>query len=141
MTVNLTPDEVTRFRSKITYDDECWLWTGETNNQGYGRFPIWREGGRSRIRLLAHRVAFTLGSGWTPEGVVVRHTCDSPPCVRGDHLIAGTQGDNIRDAMVRGRADLTGLEQYRAIRDALAYGRVALDLKQCSRCDMVKSLS
>ena len=31
------------------------------------------------------------------------HDCDNPPCVRDDHLKAGTQKQNIQDAKKRGR--------------------------------------
>ena len=37
------------------------------------------------------------------EGKVVRHKCDNPKCERPDHLEIGTQSDNIRDAVERGR--------------------------------------
>jgi hypothetical protein len=38
-----------------------------------------------------------------PEGLVIRHTCDNPPCMRPSHLMLGTIADNARDAMERGR--------------------------------------
>lgn len=37
------------------------------------------------------------------DGLVVRHTCDNPPCVEPSHLILGTQADNVADAVERGR--------------------------------------
>lgn len=36
-------------------------------------------------------------------GEVACHYCDNPPCCNARHLYVGTQADNIRDAMVRGR--------------------------------------
>lgn len=38
-----------------------------------------------------------------PEGMVVRHTCDNPACHKHEHLIIGTQGDNVQDQYDRGR--------------------------------------
>jgi HNH endonuclease len=52
---------------------------------------------------LAHRVAYVLTHGEIPDGVDVLHSCDFPPCVRPDHLFAGTHQDNMTDAMKKGR--------------------------------------
>lgn len=35
--------------------------------------------------------------------VIGRHTCDNEWCVRPDHIVPGTQGDNLRDAIERGQ--------------------------------------
>lgn len=51
----------------------------------------------------AHRVAYILFKGEIASNVVVRHTCDNRKCVNPDHLIAGSQADNVRDCMIRGR--------------------------------------
>lgn len=37
------------------------------------------------------------------EGSVVRHTCDNPRCINADHLLLGTQADNMQDMGERGR--------------------------------------
>lgn len=46
---------------------------------------------------------FSAKNGPIPKGLVVRHTCDVRECVNPDHLILGTQKDNIRDMHDRGR--------------------------------------
>lgn len=53
--------------------------------------------------VLAHRVAYSLTKGKIPEGMVVRHTCDNPPCCNPAHLTIGTPGENSRDMTDRGR--------------------------------------
>jgi hypothetical protein len=52
----------------------------------------------------AHRVAWELAHGQTlaPDGYVL-HTCDVRACVNPAHLVRGTQKDNIRDAVRKGR--------------------------------------
>lgn len=41
-------------------------------------------------------------------GKVVRHTCDNSRCVNHDHLVIGSQQDNMDDMAMRGRANRTG---------------------------------
>lgn len=79
--------------------DTCLLWTGGTNEHGYGRINI----GQRKVEL-AHRLAYMLFYGPIPrETPCILHTCDKPLCVRPDHLWAGTQGDNMSDATFKGR--------------------------------------
>ena len=139
MIPELTQAEIERFHAKIAQGDGCWLWRGETNNQGYGRFPIYRDG--RRIRLLSHRVAYLLAHGHEPtDNLVLRHTCDTPSCCNPGHLEIGTQADNMRDARERGRADWSALSTERGRRDAAAARRLETRQKQCSRCWQTKSL-
>lgn len=82
--------------------NECWPWTAARSGFGYGRFKY--EG-----KLYSpHRLIFALKAGGivnTREhhGSVVRHTCDNPACCNPDHLILGTQLDNVADMYARGR--------------------------------------
>lgn len=78
--------------------DECWLWLGGTNEDGYGRF------GRGE---LAHRIAFQVHTGEHPGNFYVLHRCDNPPCTNDRHLYKGTQFDNMRDMVQKGRQNKT----------------------------------
>lgn len=57
--------------------------------------------GRKR-NINAHKFSFEAFVGPVPRGHVVRHRCHNRRCVNPDHLMVGTQRDNIHDAMERG---------------------------------------
>ena len=88
------------FWSRVAKADGCWLWLGPTGICGYGMFSC------AQIRegpLPAHRVAYAIAHGHTPAGRVIMHSCDNKICVNPIHLTAGSQGDNTRDAIAKGR--------------------------------------
>lgn len=75
----------------------CIEWTGPADRKGYG---IIHFEGENRI---ASRVAWELSYGEIPEGKVIRHKCDNPPCVNPEHLTTGTQWENLQDMVSRDR--------------------------------------
>ena len=72
---------------------DCIEWTGARSSNGYGRHG----------KRYAHRMAWEQAHGPIPDGLVVRHSCDNPPCVNVEHLLLGTQADNVEDARARRR--------------------------------------
>jgi hypothetical protein len=90
----------TRFWSKVSKGDGCWLWQAGTNGVGYGMFYL----NANQPKALAHRVSYSWSLGPIPDGLFVCHTCDTPSCVRPDHLFVGTNTDNMRDMWRKGRA-------------------------------------
>lgn len=112
------------FLSKCTMNEEtgCLNWLKAINSDGYGSY----------INRRAHRVAWELFKGTIPEGLCVLHQCDNPSCCNVDHLFLGTNADNSRDMVNKGRS-LTGnknpmkkLENQEKIRKILT-GRVNLE--------------
>ncbi len=92
------------FRNFVKVKDSgCWEWTGRRDDHGYGFIRQGRGGLKSK-RYPAHRMAFDWFKGGIPEGMLVLHECDNPPCVNPDHLRLGTQADNMRDMKMKGRA-------------------------------------
>lgn len=88
-----------RFREA---DNGCLEWTGRLHADGYGEFDVPRRPGRN-VSVLTHRQAWEYTWGSIPEGLYVRHTCDNPKCGNPDHLLLGTQTDNMQDMVSRGR--------------------------------------
>ena len=89
-----------RFWAKVDKGSGCWLWQGTRDSSGYGMVTILKP---RRTTTKAHRMAWTLTNGPIPDGLLVCHHCDTPQCVRPDHLFLGTAKDNAHDKMAKGR--------------------------------------
>lgn len=87
------------FWSKVEKTDGCWIWTGPFNTTA--RYGSMRFGS---IKMLSHRYSWVLHNGTIPDGLVVCHKCDNPPCVNPEHLFLGTHHDNVHDKMKKNRA-------------------------------------
>lgn len=79
-------------------NDECWPWTGYTNEDGYGEFFF---GGRM---VGAHELAvtFTTGELRLPQ-LDTCHSCGNPPCCNPGHLRFDTRQSNVDDTVRMGR--------------------------------------
>lgn len=84
-----------RFWRRVLKTDGCWLWTGAVDKDGYGIFHYHYK------KCRPHRVAFQWERG--DYAGVIRHSCDTPACVRPSHLQSGSQKDNIADCISRNR--------------------------------------
>ena len=95
-----TPNEI-RFWRFVEKGPGCWTWTGAKGQEGYGKFSVLIP----RLhQIRAHRFSYELHFGPLPAGMQVCHHCDTPSCVRPDHLFVGTQLDNMRDMVAKGRS-------------------------------------
>ena len=86
-----------KFWARVQKGHDCWQWLGAISTWGYGLFTV---GGKVRH---AHRVSWGMHNGTIPDGMMVCHHCDNPPCVRPDHLFLGTAKDNVADMIAKGR--------------------------------------
>jgi len=84
---------------KIT-DSGCWEWQRAKDWDGYGALGWQRVG---KLEQKAHRIAWILTFGEIPDGMLVCHKCDNPPCCNPMHLFCGTNKDNTQDCIQKGR--------------------------------------
>jgi hypothetical protein len=92
-------DGLTRFEAAYIPEPNsgCWLWLGPQTRGGYGAIRV------DHVGFRAHRYSFQIHKGPIPDGLIVRHQCDTPECVNPDHLHLGTIADNAADAVARNR--------------------------------------
>jgi hypothetical protein len=82
----------------------CWPWLLSKRGQN-GKYGQVSYRGRP---MRAHRTAWLLTNGPIPDGLLVLHRCDNPPCINPAHLFLGTHTDNMADRKAKGRNDLLG---------------------------------
>ena len=102
-----------RFWAKVDMrsEDECWPWKAapRRKDEGYGAFYF--EGRQQP----ASKIAWILTNGRpVPDGLVVCHSCDNPPCCNPNHLWVGTRIDNDKDRIAKGR-QCRGSQQKHAV--------------------------
>ena len=67
----------------------CWIWTGATNDRGYG---VINENGR---QTYTHIVSYRSVHGEIPVGLVVDHLCRVRCCCNPSHLEMVSQSENL----------------------------------------------
>lgn len=78
-------------------EGQCFRCTSHT--QGSNGYPKLKR--NKKTRNIA-RMILIRRLGDIPTGVVSRHTCDNRWCIRPDHIISGSQSDNMKDRKERG---------------------------------------
>ena len=75
----------------------CWEWKKGKDKDRYGRVQINYKLQRT------HRLSYREFVGKIPEGKLVLHKCDNPPCCNPNHLFLGTKKDNSDDMKNKNR--------------------------------------
>jgi hypothetical protein len=91
--LELTPQQIERFWSKVEKTDVCWIWKGWLNHHGYGMFDVAKG-----VKKFAHRIAYEICVGPIPEGMTIDHVrekCSSRACTNPEHLRVVTRGENV----------------------------------------------
>jgi hypothetical protein len=110
--IKLSEKDIARFWSKVDkngptmphMDSACWVWMAGRDTGGYGHL-------KSNARMIrAHRAAWVLANGQIPHdeshhGICVCHRCDKRACVNPSHLFLGSNTDNARDKVAKGRCN------------------------------------
>lgn len=92
---NFKVDDRRLFFANVAFGfGDCWFWVGGRDTGGYG---VMRN-------KKAHRMSWVIFNGPIPPEKYVLHKCDIRCCVNPDHLFLGTQLENVRDMIAKGRA-------------------------------------
>ena len=84
----------------VIKENGCHEFTGSKNEYGYGRIH------QDKKLVFVHRIVYEKVYGEIPAKMVIRHKCDNPACINPEHLIVGTQGENIKDMFDRNRQNI-----------------------------------
>lgn len=115
--------------------DQCAYWLGAISSTGHGKF---RAGSRARARpeagpsriVTAHVYAYQLHHGVIPAAragqAAIRHQCDETSCQNRDHLVIGTQLDNVWDYRARRGREGGPLADWRGARGRAVAIRAAI---------------
>lgn len=96
--IRTDPSPMSRITGRYEVTDAgCWKWTGLINRAGYGYLSFGRR------KHMAHRFVYEQLVGPIPDGMILCHKCDNPPCVNPEHLFLGTDAMNAKDKSAKGR--------------------------------------
>ncbi len=119
-----------RFWTRVDFTDSCWLWTGASNSDGYGRFAA------NRRSIYVHRYAYEFCVGPIPGGFTIDHLCRVHLCVRPDHLEAVANRINVLrgEGITARAARQTHCKRGHEFTPENTYVRTMPHARQCRAC-------
>ena len=95
-----TPNQKKAFWTHVTCGinpNDCWTWSGDLNNHGYGVHRVFWNGraNRKSRRVMAHRASYLLSGLLLLEGQELDHLCRNRVCVNPLHLEPVNHRTNI----------------------------------------------
>jgi len=135
-----TQSDIDRFWSQVQIgsEDQCWLWTGACDKDGYGCIYIDKK--MMRCARLSIMITYNIDPGKN----LVLHTCDNPPCCNLNHLYIGTHSDNANDFLNRKYQYLLTKSQIQEIRLKRFMGIMIQELAQefnVSRSTIIRAIN
>lgn len=106
----LSEKDILRFWNNVAIpaqENKCWEWKKSKSHNGYGQFNFSNGIGKKAIAVRATRVSYYLHNKHIDDKLLVCHTCDNPGCVNPNHLFLGTQVENMKDCIEKGRFVIT----------------------------------
>jgi hypothetical protein len=100
--------------------DGCWECVSHKANKGY---PRGKGGALIVVRLWEEK------NGKWPEKKLVRHLCDRGWCVNPDHVVPGTQFENIVDTVLDGKGKTQKNYIDSLLANAFERGVISLDVR------------
>lgn len=131
-------DEKGRFlKNSIEYeinDKGCHICTShKKHHTGYIQIKV-----GNKLKLL-HRVMYEEKYGTIPKGLCACHICDTRNCINPDHIFLGTQADNVKDMINKGRKinsigkNQYGFKLFKAIRMLDNYEEISFNQSEFAR--------
>ncbi len=93
-----------RFWKYVVREGSCWTMMHKSRIRGY---PVLFDHGN---HAFASHISYEIHYSPVPAGLKILHHCDNRGCVNPEHLYVGTQKDNMRDCIERGRRRIGGWE-------------------------------
>lgn len=111
-TIRLTERDEQRLLAKVGLPDEhgCMPWTASTDQHGYGRIAVMRDGRQHTVK--SHRAMHELYNGPIPDSHGIDHICGNRACQAPAHLRAATQQQNLENLSpisVRSKSGIRGV--------------------------------
>lgn len=85
------------FLRVVKQSNGCWNYNIGLTRKGYGRIMI------KGVSEYIHRFVYRHVKGNIPKDHLVCHKCDNRRCINPEHLFTGTDMDNTKDMISKGR--------------------------------------